>query len=404
MPRTAIAFVATFVFLSAAAAQQPCCSATGLPGCSDTTCASVVCQFDPACCSVAWDQRCADEASVLCPTCRDNQPCQVPMADRQELEPCGASLDDACPDPMHPADPLSIGEIVAGQVWSDDASRDVDWFEVVLAAPGSLSVECWSGGPVGAAIVEATCPPTVYAESSDGCPGRCSVCLPAGTYRIAVRSLLFEPIPCGDSRGHYAIRAQVAPCTPDHPLEDRCEFAQPIGEGAVGFDSRGASTDPAWLPSTCNEGAGLAFTHDVWFSFTANATGVFRIGTCETGDFDARIAIYESCGGLPMACSDDACTGGAAEVEVGLTCGMQVLIRLGGWGHGATGMLQVEGVDTAPCVCEADLDGSGIVDGGDIALILLSFGDAGGPADLDLDLEVGPGDIAIALLSTGPCG
>jgi hypothetical protein len=67
-------------------------------------------------------------------------------------------------------------------------------------------------------------------------------------------------------------------------------------------------------------------------------------------------------------------------------------------------MLQVEGVDTVPCACEADLDGSGIVDGGDIALILLSFGDAGGPADLDRDLEVGPGDIAIALLSTGPCG
>ena len=385
-------------------AQHTCCSATGLPGCSESSCASAVCQFDPACCSAAWDQRCADEASVLCPACRDNASCQVPLADRQELEPCGASLDDACPDPMHPADALSIGEIVAGQVWSDDGSRDVDWFEVVLAAPGSLSVECWSGGPVGAAIVEATCPPTVYAESSDGCPGRCSACLPAGTYRIAVRSLLFEPIPCGDPRGTYTIRAQVSPCTPSMPLEDRCEFAQPITEGVLAFDSRDASTDPAWLPSSCNEGAGLAFTHDIWFAFTTTSAGVYRIGTCATGDFDARIAIYESCGGLPMACSDDACLGGAAEVEVGLPCGVQILIRLGGWGHGATGMLQIEPVDTMPCACEPDLDGNGLVDGGDIALILLSFGDSGGPADLDHDLEVGPGDIAIALLSTGPCG
>jgi hypothetical protein len=403
MPRNAIAFFSTLAFLTTALAQQPCCGPTGTPGCSDAACSAAVCEVDPACCSTAWDQRCADEASVLCVACRTTQPCQLPIAHRQELEPCGAAIDDACPDPLHPADPLASGEIVAGQVWADDTSRDVDWFEVVLTAPGSLAVECWSGGPVGAAIVEATCPPTVFAESSDGCPGRCSACLPAGTYRIAVRSLLFEAIPCGDPRGNYAIRAQVSPCTPDQPLEDRCEFAQAIGEGVVAFDSRDASTDPAWLPASCNEGAGLAFTHDVWFSFTADATGVFRIGTCETGDFDARIAIYESCGGLPLACSDDTCQGGAAEVDVGLSCGTQVLVRLGGWGHGAAGMLQIEALDAVPCACEADLDGSGIVDGGDIALILLCFGDAGGAADLDRDLEVGPGDIAIALLSTGPC-
>jgi hypothetical protein len=313
------------------------------------------------------------------------------------------ALDDGCPDTLQPPDALLPGEVVTAQIWSHDDSRDVDWFEIVLGAPGTLSIECWSGGPIGVAIVESACPPTVYVESADGCPGRCAACLPAGTYRVAVRSLLFEPIPCGDPRGGYTIRAQLSPCTPSMPLEDRCEFAQPISEGTVTFDSRDASTDPAWLSSACDEGAGLAFTHDVWFSFTATATGVFRIGTCEAGDFDARIAIYEGCGGLPMACSDDACTGGAAEVEVGLTCGSQVLIRLGGWGHGATGMLQVEATDTMPCACEPDLDGSGFVDGGDIALILLNFGDPGGPADLDHDLEVGPGDIAIALLSTGPC-
>lgn len=401
--RQLAAIIGLLALLPDAYAQQPCCAPSGLPSCSDMACAAAVCQFDPGCCSVAWDQRCADEASVMCAACRDTRNCVAPAADRHEFEPCGAALDDRCPDMLQPPDALLPGEVVTGLIWSNDDSRDVDWFEVVLGASGTLSIECWSNGPIGVAIVEPVCPPTVYAESADGCPGRCAACLPAGIYRVAVRSLLFEPIPCGDPRGSYTIRAQVSPCTPSMPLEDRCEFAQPIGEGAVAFDSRDASTDPAWLPSSCNEGAGLAFTHDIWFSFTTTASGIYRIGTCETGDFDARIAIYESCGGVPMACSDDACQSGAAEVEVGLPCGMQILIRLGGWGHGATGMLQIEPVETMPCACEPDLDGNGLVDGGDIALILLSFGDPGGPADLDHDLEVGPGDIAIALLSIGPC-
>ena len=97
-------------------AQHTCCSATGLPGCSDSSCASAVCQFDPACCSAAWDQRCADEASVLCPACRDTQGCLPPVANRAAFEPCGATIDDSCPDPLQPLDALLPGEVVSGQV------------------------------------------------------------------------------------------------------------------------------------------------------------------------------------------------------------------------------------------------------------------------------------------------
>lgn len=54
--------------------------------------------------------------------------------------------------------------------------------------------------------------------------------------------------------------------------------------------------------------------------------------------------------------------------------------------------------------CEADLDGSGSVDGGDLASMLGSWGDAGPAADLDQDGVVSGGDLAILLGAWGACG
>ena len=54
--------------------------------------------------------------------------------------------------------------------------------------------------------------------------------------------------------------------------------------------------------------------------------------------------------------------------------------------------------------CFGDIDGSGVVDSGDIAFALLDFGPcADCPSDLDGSNETDFGDIALILLSTGPC-
>lgn len=54
--------------------------------------------------------------------------------------------------------------------------------------------------------------------------------------------------------------------------------------------------------------------------------------------------------------------------------------------------------------CFGDIDGSGSVDSGDVALALLDFGPCPGcSADLDQTGEVDFGDIALVLLSAGPC-
>lgn len=57
-----------------------------------------------------------------------------------------------------------------------------------------------------------------------------------------------------------------------------------------------------------------------------------------------------------------------------------------------------------PVPCPADLDGSGDVDFGDVALMQLDFGACAGCAsDLDGDAKVDFGDVAVLLLAFGPC-
>jgi hypothetical protein len=54
--------------------------------------------------------------------------------------------------------------------------------------------------------------------------------------------------------------------------------------------------------------------------------------------------------------------------------------------------------------CFGDIDGSGEVDLGDVAFVLLDYGPCGGCfSDLDGNLEVDFGDVALILLSIGPC-
>lgn len=89
---------------------------------------------------------------------------------------------------------------------------------------------------------------------------------------------------------------------------------------------------------------------------------------------------------LPLAVSADGRTvvGGSGSAETGLPTGGFVL-------H----------LDAA---CAGDVDASGVVDSGDVALTLLDYGPCVGCAsDLDGNGEVDFGDVALVLLSTGPC-
>ena len=59
----------------------------------------------------------------------------------------------------------------------------------------------------------------------------------------------------------------------------------------------------------CNEGFGLSFGQDIWYHYTATCTGDATFSTCNTADFDTRLALYEGCEACPpeplAGCNDD---------------------------------------------------------------------------------------------------
>lgn len=55
------------------------------------------------------------------------------------------------------------------------------------------------------------------------------------------------------------------------------------------------------------------------------------------------------------------------------------------------------------CTCPADLNGDGIVDGGDLGLLIGDWGAAGGPADLNGDGIVDGADLGLMIGAWGPC-
>jgi len=96
--------------------------------------------------------------------------------------------------------------------------------------------------------------------------------------------------------------------------------------------------------------------NDLWFSYTASCTGSVAITTCDTVDFDSRIAVYDACGGTMLVCNDD-CGGGvnglSSELSLLLGSGDTVLVRVGNFaeGSGGTGTMNVSCTEASNGAC-----------------------------------------------------
>ena len=84
------------VISPAQAQTEPCCSSHVGTGCLNQQCNDTICQLDPFCCSLAWDDRCAVEASVLCETCRPVDTCEIPTSDLEEMTMCESAAANTC--------------------------------------------------------------------------------------------------------------------------------------------------------------------------------------------------------------------------------------------------------------------------------------------------------------------
>ncbi len=121
------------------------------------------------------------------------------------------------------------------------------------------------------------------------------------------------------------------------PVNDSCGKAQDIGLGATDFDTEGADTDGPDEPDCRFPGGNNLIRQDVWFRFTAPATGLYEVSLCNKAAFDTRLAVYaDDCPvgpGEAIACNDDdlRCELFTSLLTFDAEQGRSYLIRLGGF-------------------------------------------------------------------------
>ena len=286
------------------------------------------------------------------------------------------------------------------------------WFEYTASASGTATIEtCGSLGSMDDTVLivydgAAGCPvagSACLASDDDGCttPNFSStVAVPVtagGTYLVQVGgwngatgtsdlsiSLGGGPAPTEnctngvDDDGDGLIDCADADCAGDPacggggtgPANDDCANAQLVGEGLFALDNTNSILDG---PTDCDTNMDT----DVWFEYTASASGTATIETCGSlGSMDDTVLIvYDGAAGCPVAGSaclasdDDGCTtpNFSSTVAVPVTAGGTYLVQVGGW-NGATGTSDLSislGGGPAPtenCANGVDDDGDGLID------------------------------------------
>jgi hypothetical protein len=184
-----------------------------------------------------------------------------------------------------------------------------------------------------------------------------------------------------------------------------------VTAGTHPFTTVGAGTTGSPEPECLASGSDEVFD-DVFFNYTATCDGNMTVSTCNSADYDTRIAVYLGCGytGFPIAvcnlteiigCNDDVfgCNFGST-VTVAVTAGQCYRIRIGGYDEDTEG----SGTFSVTCTatCPGDLNGDNKVDAADLAVLLGQWGTSG-TADLNGTGVVEGGDLAILLGGWGNC-
>ena len=292
-----------------------------------------------------------------------------------------------------------------------DGNMDTDvWFAYTASASGTATIEtCGTAGSLDDSVLivydGGTCPPspTCLASDDDGCTSpnfSSTVTVPVvggNTYLIQVGgwngamgnsdlsiSLGGGPAPVEnctngvDDDGDGLTDCSDPDCSANPACggggsNDLCINATPVDEGSWAFDNSAAALDG---PTDCDGNMAT----DVWFLYTASATGTATIGTCNAGGTmdDTVLIVYDgsacpTAGAPCIASADDTCAntaGGAnfmSDVAIPVAAGNSYLIQVGGWnGTEGTGDLSIAlGTGPGPienCSNGTDDDGDGLID------------------------------------------
>jgi hypothetical protein len=115
---------------------------------------------------------------------------------------------------------------------------------------------------------------------------------------------------------------------------DSCSSADPIsGTGTFAFDDSAATTgSEGQTEAACLAFGQTGIDHDVWFSWTATATGTATLSLCGGTGMDSKVAAYPG-GGCPvpgsaLACNDDFC-GLQSQIAFPVSAGSSYTLQLG---------------------------------------------------------------------------
>src|SRR6185295_15018986 len=134
---------------------------------------------------------------------------------------------------------------------------------------------------------------------------------------------------------------------------DSCEGATPVSQGTYNSCTYNATVDGY---STC--GTAMPVGPDIWFSYTAPATGIVSIDT-QGSSFDTILSVHSGCPGVnanSIACNDDLAPPQRwSKVSIPVAAGNTYKIRVAGYDT-AVGEVQLN--VGAVGACYANCDGS----------------------------------------------
>ncbi len=178
------------------------------------------------------------------------------------------------------------------------------------------------------------CPPTCCAAHND-----------AGCGNESAEECVCEeqPVCCNETWSQWCVDLLVEACQ-SNPGRDSCEEAHVLCDGTARFDTIDATTDG--LPDgICSSFGDDQVRADIWYDYTATCSGTLTVSTCNSANFDTKIAVYDGCQcptAAILGCNDD--HGGCqftSSVSVPVLVGNCYKIRIGGF-NGATGTGEVQ--------------------------------------------------------------
>ena len=177
----------------------------------------------------------------------------------------------------------------------------------------------------------------------------CDLCVAGACCYADGSCIVVEPLWCSGVYQGDGVACSDVNCTVA-PDNDTCENAQAITDGDTAIDNTSAFSSGNADFTVCDNFGVEDVFNDLWYSYVASCTGAVTISTCDTVDFDSRIAVYSSCeAGTILACNDD-CGGNSnglsSELSLNLIENTSVMIRIGSFAEGATGT----GVLSISCV------------------------------------------------------